>query len=90
MNRRIGDCHSARELVSVELDGELSTLERARLRAHLRACADCASFHDSVAWIADALRSEPLVVPASGVQIPHRTRRFDRVRMTAAAAAAVV
>ncbi|MDQ3874824.1 MAG: zf-HC2 domain-containing protein, partial [Actinomycetota bacterium] len=67
-----------------------STFERARLRAHLRVCPECASFRDSVASIVDALRSEPLVVPASAVQIPTRARRFHRVRVTAAAAAAVV
>jgi predicted anti-sigma-YlaC factor YlaD len=90
MTRRSGDCRSVREAVSVELDGELSTFERARLRAHLRVCSKCAAFRDSVAWIADALRSEPLVAPASAVQIPSRVGRLHRVRVTAAAAAAVV
>ncbi len=41
-------CRQSRLLASCELDGELPEFDAARLRHHLAACADCAT------WVADA------------------------------------
>ena len=35
------NCEKALELISAELDGELTQQERAELQAHLDACPDC-------------------------------------------------
>ena len=79
-------CERVRVQVSLELDGELSQLERAMLDAHVLRCADCRSYRDDVRAFARALRTAPLEpVPALSV------RRFRRtaVRFQAAVAAAM-
>jgi predicted anti-sigma-YlaC factor YlaD len=54
------DCSHARELVSRELDGELSELEAAGLRTHLAGCPACESFAVGTAGITAVLRQAPL------------------------------
>jgi predicted anti-sigma-YlaC factor YlaD len=59
-------CERAREWASLDLDGELSELERAMLRAHSRRCAACADYVLEVGAITQAVRNsqlEPLPHP---------------------------
>ncbi len=93
------ECERARMQASLALDGELSELGQASLRAHMASCAACASFeHELAAWTRE-LRSAPPVLfratvgvvgrPASAVRRPRR-RATVRVLQLSAAAAAVV
>src|SRR6476661_5577306 len=93
------ECERARMQASLALDGELSELEQASLRAHMASCVACASFeHELEAWTME-LRSAPPVLfratvglvgrPASAVRRPRR-RATVRVLQLSAAAAAVV
>ena len=50
------DCIGARKRVSQQLDGELSELGAARLRAHLRVCPACAEFAATTRAATAALR----------------------------------
>jgi anti-sigma factor RsiW len=86
--------------VSLGLDGELSELEGASLRAHIAGCAACATFERETAALTAELRAAPLqpvsvTVGAereSGVvvRLPRRRRTAVRVLQLGAAAAAVV
>ena len=58
------ECQAAREVISAELDGEVSELEAASARRHLAACADCDRFAGSVVRTAQAVRSAPALVPS--------------------------
>jgi predicted anti-sigma-YlaC factor YlaD len=85
------DCVQARELVSAELDFELSELDSARLSAHLRKCPACASQAREAAAITAQLRAAPLELPALEIWVPRRRRtagalRTASVRIAAAAA----
>jgi len=85
-------CARARECVSLELDGELSRLELARLRRHLERCVDCRSFATTVEGVAGALRAAPFEPLPRPTPVPHRVRgRLSRplVRLAAPALAAV-
>lgn len=62
-------CTRARASVSVELDGELSELERQWLRGHLRQCRDCRGFERRVRLLTSMLRAD----------LPARLRRPVRV-----------
>lgn len=68
-------CERARGWVSLRVDGELSELESALLRAHLDRCAACARFAGGVEHIAEALRTAGLERPAPlTVVVPGRRR----------------
>lgn len=82
------DCLRARESISARLDGELSELGAARLRAHLRACSDCAAYANGLDTIAGLLREAPLEAPMIEIALPSR-RRMPGLQVAAAAAAAV-
>jgi predicted anti-sigma-YlaC factor YlaD len=84
-------CDRARGWVSLELDGELSELERALLRAHTARCAACREFRHDVRRATRELRMTPLVQPELVFAPPRRRLVSLRaVQVSAAAAAAVV
>ena len=84
-------CETARECVSLRLDGELSELEEAMLRRHVAGCADCRSFEEATESFTTRLRSARLETPAPAfdarLQAAGR-RRFIGVGAFAAALAA--
>ena len=70
-------CDRVRAQISLELDGELSQLERAMLTSHLARCTDCRVFEAEVTAFTHALRAAPLEtlsVPISIAQAPLRSR----------------
>jgi predicted anti-sigma-YlaC factor YlaD len=70
-----GQCERARRWASAELDGELSSFERALLHDHLGRCAECQTFTDSVSGLTVALRSAP-PEPFEGVVVSRVRRRI--------------
>ena len=84
-------CETARQCVSLRLDGELSELEEAMLRRHVAGCADCRTFEEATESFTTRLRSAPLEAPAPvfapQLQAGGR-RRFIGVGAFAAALAA--
>jgi anti-sigma factor RsiW len=83
-----GQCERARQWASVELDGEISTFERALLADHLGKCPECRAFSTDVTGLTEALRAAPYE-PFEGVTIG-RMRRRVRLAMTPVAVAATV
>jgi anti-sigma factor RsiW len=81
-------CDRVRSQVSLELDGELSQLERAMVAAHLERCPDCRAYESEVTAFTDLLRQAPLKQLESPVVVrrPHRT---IAARLQAGVAAAV-
>jgi predicted anti-sigma-YlaC factor YlaD len=55
--RRSVACDRVREQVSLELDGELSELERRMLAAHIERCSPCAGYAETVTRFTDSSRS---------------------------------
>jgi predicted anti-sigma-YlaC factor YlaD len=51
------ECERARARASLGLDGELSEVERAHLRAHVGRCADCAAYARDLERLTQELRS---------------------------------
>ena len=82
-------CERASELVSLELDGELSRFERVLLARHLSRCAACADYAAQVTAATHALRHAPLEAVPAPVALPIFQRRFPRVAWNVAATAAV-
>ena len=58
------ECQAAREVISADLDGEVSELEAAAARRHRAECPDCERFAGAVAQTAQAVRSAPALVPS--------------------------
>src|SRR5262245_13501598 len=83
------ECERVRSLVSLGLDGELSQVEQASLRAHVGRCAACAEFALDLEALTKELRTAPLERPAVG-QVPVRRRGALRTLQVAAAVAAVL
>jgi predicted anti-sigma-YlaC factor YlaD len=81
-------CDRVRAQVSLEVDGELSQLERRMLRAHLDRCEDCSTFSAEVQGFTREIRSAPLEPVGRPVAIP-RLRRPSFARVQVAAVAAV-
>ena len=80
-------CDRFRSQISLELDGELSQLERAMLESHVQRCEGCRSFRADTASTTRAIREAGLVrlflpVPLRG------TRRLVTARLQATAVAA--
>jgi anti-sigma factor RsiW len=87
-------CERAQEWASLELDGELSQLERVLLATHLRRCAACAETVAGMRSLTATLRAapfEPMDAPAFVVTSSETTRRSRPlpVRLAIAAALAV-
>ncbi|HEV7133995.1 MAG TPA: zf-HC2 domain-containing protein [Gaiellaceae bacterium] len=84
------ECERAHALASLALDGELTEVEQARLRAHVAHCVACAGFARDVDVLTRELRAAPLTRPAV-VGMPKRRRSTGmRSFQVLAAAAAVV
>ena len=83
-----GHCERARQWASADVDGELSTFERALLADHLDRCVSCRDFSRDVAGLTGALRAAPRE-PYEGVVIG-RVRRHVRLRLAPAAAAMAI
>jgi predicted anti-sigma-YlaC factor YlaD len=83
-----GQCERARRWASAELDGELSSFERALLHDHLDRCGECRTFADSVTGLTAALRSAP-PEPFEGVVITRARRRIHLPLAPVAVAMAV-
>lgn len=83
-------CDRIREWISLELDGELSRIERALVDRHLAVCADCSSFAAEVHGFTHALRAESFEQLARPVELPARGRVSLRSFQVGAAAAIAV
>jgi anti-sigma factor RsiW len=89
-------CDRIRGQISLELDGELSQLERAMVASHVRRCAACADFRATATSFTHALRAAPLEPLARPMEIPSLRRRalaevrVGAVRVAAAAAGIAV
>jgi predicted anti-sigma-YlaC factor YlaD len=70
------DCARARESFSVQLDGELPTLELDRLETHLRICPACSAWAEEVRDVTLQLREAALEMPAERFVLPRRSRRW--------------
>lgn len=83
-------CERVRAQVSLELDGELSQLERRMLAAHLLRCPDCREYAEGVTAFTGELRAAPLEQMERSVVV-HMPRRavLSRVRLGLAAAVAI-
>lgn len=69
------ECARARESVSADLDRELQELDRRRLQAHLRVCADCSAWAGRVRATTAQLREAPFEAsPAAVFDVPRRGR----------------
>ena len=84
-------CERVRAQVSLQLDRELSELERRMMESHLDRCSECDAFEQDVAALTKSLRHAPLESPRRRVVV-HAPRRvsFARVQVGVAAAVAVV
>jgi hypothetical protein len=82
------DCVRAREDASVRLDGELTELEAARLRAHLDGCAECSEFAAGIERLVAALRDASLEQTAIGSW--QRKPQPHTIRLAAVAAVLAV
>jgi anti-sigma factor RsiW len=80
-------CDRARAWASLDLDGELSQLERALLAAHLRRCAECAAAVGEMRGVTALLRAAPVEEPEQSFAPP---RRRLRPRVPAGLASRVV
>jgi len=82
------ECERAHSLVSLSLDGELTEVEQAALRAHVGRCRACAGFARDVDALTRELRTAPLARPAAAVS-PRRRRAAGMHSHRVLAAAAV-
>lgn len=83
-------CDRIREWISLELDCDLSRIERALVDRHVAGCAECRAFATDVHAFTGALRAarlEPLEQP---IALPSRVRVTARSFQVAVAAAVAV
>jgi predicted anti-sigma-YlaC factor YlaD len=73
-------CERVRGQVSLELDGELSQLERRMAATHLERCAECRAFEETINTFTEELRFAPLEL----LQRPVVVRRSRRISLTGA------
>jgi predicted anti-sigma-YlaC factor YlaD len=82
-------CDRVRSQISLELDGELSQLERAMVAAHVVRCGDCRAFRSGSTAVTRELRAAPLEQPPPSVLV-RRPRRISSIaRFQAGVAAAM-
>jgi predicted anti-sigma-YlaC factor YlaD len=82
-------CERMRGQISLELDGQLSQLERAMLEGHIDGCADCRSYQAEASAFTEELRNarlEPLQDPV----VVRRPRRQVLARLQVGIAAMVM
>jgi anti-sigma factor RsiW len=75
---------------SLQLDGELSELERALLDAHVARCDACAVYVREVGAATRGLRAAELERPAHPITLPSRRRLVRPAHFSAAAATLVM
>ena len=75
--------------MSLQLDDELSQLERRMLAAHLARCPDCHEFAEEIVAFTEELRNAPLEVLERPVVVRRARRRLAAVRLQAGVAAAL-
>ena len=80
-------CERARAQVSLDLDGDLSLLERRMLASHLLRCDGCRAYSDEVNGFTTALRSAPAERPAHPVVVRRPPRRVHVARIQVGVAA---
>ena len=83
------DCERARTWSSLELDGELSQVELALLRAHIGRCATCVEFARDLDGLTQELRTTPLLRPLVAA-VPERRRSTGMRTLQLGAAAAAI
>jgi hypothetical protein len=83
-------CDQIREWISLELDCDLSRIERALVERHLAVCADCRAFAHDTATFTLQLRSAELEPLERPIVLPRRTRISARSFPVAVAAAVAV
>ena len=83
------ECERARSRASLGLDGELSQVEQALLRAHIGCCASCAGFERDLAALTLEIRRAPLLRPTRAAMPDRRRSTGRRVLQVGVAAAAV-
>ena len=86
---RPANCDRARAWASLRPDGELSELEEALLAAHLRQCAACAEYAETVQQAMEMLRAQPLEQLDHPVIVPGLRRILLRPTTLARVAAAI-
>ena len=74
------NCERALELISAELDGELTQQERAELQAHLDACPDCRETYAQLHELDAALQESELEPPAALYDGVMQTIRREKKR----------
>ena len=79
-------CSRVRAQVSLQLDDELSQLERRMVSAHLERCHDCSLYAEEVEEFTLALRAAPMVSLDRAISVT-RPRRLSILRMQAGVAA---
>jgi ferric-dicitrate binding protein FerR (iron transport regulator) len=85
------ECERARTWVSLGLDGELSQVEQALLRAHVGRCARCAAFARDVDGLTQEIRTAPLQRPLrAGMPARRRSTGMRALQLGAAAAAVAI
>ena len=57
------NCQEVMEYMQRELDGDLGELESAKLREHIRQCADCAAMYERLKRLSAELENLPKVTP---------------------------
>ena len=91
MTVRSRQCDRARELVSLELDGGLSSFSGTLLRRHLSRCTECREYAEVVRGATTLLRAAPLEPWSASLPVARARRRLSarlpRVATVAAAAA---
>ena len=70
------DCDEVRAASSDFIDGELSSRESSRIRAHLERCGLCTAFVETLRATIDMLRS----TGATGAPVGFRERVQERIR----------
>jgi anti-sigma factor RsiW len=83
-------CDRARQWASLELDGELSELERSLLRAHLARCPECSGAVAETRAITAAIRKAPAEEPAVPFVLPRRRTRVRAFQVAVAAATVAI
>jgi anti-sigma factor RsiW len=89
-------CDRVRGQISLDLDGELSQLERAMVASHVRRCPSCAAFRANATSFTQTLRAAPLEALSRPIEVPSLRRkalaevRFGAIRVAAAAAGIAV
>jgi Putative zinc-finger len=67
-------CDRVRSQVSLELDGELSELERMMVARHLDRCTDCRAFRDGAVETTNEIRTAPFERFERRVALPRQHR----------------